>query len=75
MNKPRYIGQTILDISKIVMYQFHYDFMMIRYPDSKLLFTDTDSLCYLIPTDGLHNLFYLHKHRFTLMKSSDKISY
>ena len=52
MNKPRYIGQTILDISKIVMYQFHYDFMMIRYPDSKLLFTDTDSLCYLIPTDG-----------------------
>ena len=51
MNKPRYIGQAILDISKIVMYQFHYDFIMKHYPETELLFTDTDSFCYLIPTE------------------------
>ena len=51
MNKPRYIGQAILDISKTVMYKFHYDFVMENFPRTKLLFTDTDSFCYLIPTD------------------------
>ena len=51
LNKPRYIGMCILDISKIVMYRFHYDFMMKKYPGTKLLFTDTDSFCYNIPTE------------------------
>ena len=41
LNKPRYIGQAILDLSKLVMYQFHYDFVMKKYPKAKLLFTDT----------------------------------
>jgi hypothetical protein len=52
LNKPRYIGMAILDISKIVMYRFHYDFMMKKYPGAKLMFTDTDSFCYWIPTDS-----------------------
>ena len=51
MDKPRYIGQAILDISKIVMYNFHYNFMMKNYPETELLFTDTDSFCYSIPTE------------------------
>ena len=51
MNKPRYIGQAILDISKIVMYKFHYDFIMKNFPETELLFTDTDSFCYHIPTE------------------------
>ena len=51
LNKPRYIGMSILDISKIVMYRFHYDFIVNKFPGSKLLFTDTDSFCYSIPTD------------------------
>ena len=42
----------ILDISKIVMYRFHYDYMMKKYPGTKLLFTDTDSFCYNIPTES-----------------------
>ena len=33
------------------MYQFHYEYLMQRYPQAKLLFTDTDSFCYWIPTD------------------------
>ena len=52
MNKPRYIGQAILDISKIVMYEFHYNFIMKNYPETTLLFTDTDSFCYMIPTES-----------------------
>ena len=36
MNKPVYLGQTILDLSKIVMYEFHYDYMKKKYYDDKL---------------------------------------
>ena len=51
MNKPRYIGQAILDISKTIMYKFHYDFIMKNFSEAVLLFTDTDSFCYFIPTE------------------------
>ena len=50
LNKPRYIGMCILDLSKLVMYRYHYEFIMPKYPGTKLLFTDTDSLCYHIPS-------------------------
>ena len=50
LNKPRYIGMCILDLSKLVMYRFHYEFIMPKYPGAKLLFTDTDSFCYWIPS-------------------------
>ena len=50
LNKPRYIGMCILDLSKLVMYRYHYDYIMPKYPGTKLLFTDTDSFCYWIPT-------------------------
>ena len=45
-NKPVYVGQAIPDLSKILMFDFHYDYIRKKY-DSKveLLFTDTDS-CY-----------------------------
>ena len=35
MNKPVYLGQAILDFSKIVMYEFHYDYMKWKYNDDK----------------------------------------
>jgi hypothetical protein len=54
-NKPIYLGAAILDISKVLMYEFHYDYIKPKYGDrAKLLFTDTDSLCYEIRTDDFY---------------------
>lgn len=54
-NKPVYIGVSILDISKIRMYEFHYNVMKKKYNDNiELLYTDTDSLKYLIYTKDVY---------------------
>ena len=56
MNKPVYLGQAILDLSKIVMYEFHYDYMKQKYNDDKLTlcYMDTDSLIYDIEADDFY---------------------
>ena len=56
MNKPVHLGQAILDLSKIVMYEFHYDYMKRKYDDDKLTlcYMDTDSLIYSIETDDFY---------------------
>ena len=55
MNKPVYLGQAILDLSKIVMYEFHYDYMKQKYPKGlTLCYMDTDSLSYDIETDDFY---------------------
>ena len=54
-NKPIYIGQAILDISKTLMFDFHYNYIKKNYGDkAELLMTDTDSLVYLIQTDDFY---------------------
>ena len=35
MNKPVYFGQAVLDLSKTVMYEFHYDYMKQKYNNNK----------------------------------------
>ena len=56
MNKPVYLGQVILDLSKIGMYEFHYDYMVPTYglEKLKLCYMDTDSLVYDIKTEDFY---------------------
>ena len=56
LNKPMYVGFSVLDISKTCLYQFHYDVMPKLVGDDKfsLLYTDTDSLIYNIETDDIY---------------------
>ena len=54
MNKPIYLGLSILDISKILMYKFWYDYMKPKYGNRvKLCYTDTDSFITSIKTSDL----------------------
>ena len=67
MNQPIYVGFSILDLAKYHMYNFHYGFVKNRYgSNSKLLFTDTDSLCYEITTEDFYQDMYNCKEYFDL---------
>ena len=55
MNKPIYLGLSILDISKITMYEFWYDYVKIKYQDkARLCYMDTDSFVVNIKTKDFH---------------------
>ena len=56
MNKPVCLGQAILDLSKTIMYEFHYDYMKQKYSEDKLMlcYLDTDSLIYSIRTEDFY---------------------
>ena len=65
LNKPIFIGQNILDISKTIMYEFHYDVMKAKYgKNAQLLFTDTDSLMYDIKTEDVYEDLESIKDKF-----------
>ena len=55
MKKPVYLGQAMLDLSKTLMYEFHYDYMRPRYGSKvKLCYMDTDSFVYEIETEDFY---------------------
>ena len=55
MNKPFYLGMSILDISKTLMYEFWYDYIKPKYKDkTKLCYTDTDSFVIHIKTGDFY---------------------
>ena len=56
LNKPIYIGFTVLDLSKWKMYDFHYNFIKKNF-DAELLFTDADSLTYEIKSENMYERF------------------
>ena len=65
LNRPAYIGMCILDLSKTLMYDFHYNYIKHKYGNkAKLLFTDTDSLTYEIETKDAYKDFFKDKSKF-----------
>ena len=65
LDKPSYVGMCILDLSKTLMYDFHYNYFKKNYGGKpKVLFTDTDSLCYHIRTDDVYEDLYHDRELF-----------
>ena len=57
MNKPVYIGQAVLDISKMLMHEFWYDYLEPKYGDKiKLCYMNTDSFIFYVETEILHQI-------------------
>ena len=55
LNKPIYVGMSVLDLSKHLMYNFYYNTLKARYGENvRLLYTDTDSLIVHVQTDDLY---------------------
>ena len=55
MNKPVYLGLSILELSKILMYEFWYDYVKPKYgKKAKLCFMDTDWLIVYIKADDIY---------------------
>ena len=65
LNRPAYVGMCILDLSKTLMYNFHYNYIKKNYGEkAKLLFTDTDSLTYEIEANDVYKDFFKDKYKF-----------
>ena len=63
LNKPIYVGFTVLDLSKWGMYDFHYNFIKRDF-DAELLFTDTNGLTYEIKSENVFKEFFKWKDLF-----------
>ena len=65
LNRPSYVGMCILDLSKMLMYEFHYNYIKKKYNNrARLLFTDTDSLTYEIEAEDVYKDFWNDKDMF-----------
>ena len=63
LNKPVYVGFTVLELSKWLMYDFHFNFIKKHF-DAELLFTDTDHLTYEVKLEDFYEEVFKHKHLF-----------
>jgi hypothetical protein len=67
LDKPILSGFSILELSKLHMYKFHYDIMKPKYGDKiELLMTDTDSLLYKVETEDIYKDMYEMKEHFDM---------
>ena len=74
LNKPIYVGFCILALSKLLMYQFHYDYVLKTFNSVKLLFTDTDSLVYEIKDSNVYDQCFENKHLFDFTEYPKRFS-
>ena len=76
LDRPAYLGMCILDLSKTLMYDFHYNYIKQKYDSkAKLLFTDTDSLTYEIETNDVYQDFWNNKDKFDNSDYSESSPY
>ena len=76
LNKLVCIGMCILELSKVLMYKFHYDYIKNTYDNkSKLLFTDIDSLMYEIKTEHVYKDFSSDKKLFDFSNYPTNLKY
>ena len=74
LNKPAYTWMCILELSKVSIYEFHYDCIKNKYGNnSRLLFTDTNSLMY--ETENVYKVFSNDKDMFDFSNYSTKSKY
>ena len=65
LNRSAYVGMCILDLSKMLMYDFHYNYRKKKYNNrARLLFTDTDSLTYEIEAEDVYKDFWNDQDMF-----------
>ena len=70
--RPIYLGMTILDLSKVLMYKFHYLYIARKFHSkARLLFTDTDSFCYEIMTKDIYKDLIRDKKYFDFSNYPD----
>lgn len=63
--RPTYVGFAVLELSKLLMYKFHYNYVKEKFKGrAQLLFTDTDSLVYDIQSDDLYAELYEDREEF-----------
>ena len=73
MTKPLYLGMSILDISKLLMYKFWYDYISPKYGDAaKLCYTDTDSFIINIKTEDFFEDIFNDADRWFDTSNYDK---
>ena len=76
LNIPVYIGMCILELSKVLMYEFNYDYIKNKYGNnSRLLLTEVDSLMYEIKSEDVFEDFSNDKEMFGFSNYSTKSKY
>ena len=76
LNRPAYVGMCILDLSKMLMYDFHYNYIKKMYGNrARLLFTNMDSLTYEIKAEDVYKDFWNDKDMFDNSKYPENSPY
>ena len=81
VKKPAYVGICVLDLRKVLMYEFHYDYIKDKYGNkSRLLFSDTDCLMQKIKTEyvfsnySANSKYYDDSNKLVVGKMKDETS-
>ena len=74
LDKPIYVGFSIPDLIRLLMYDFYYNYITRKF-DAKLLFTETGSLTYEIKTEDIYEDFYKDKDLFDFSNYPEELKF